>query len=159
MVKIMKFLNASSEREKDRKTFFKAQMLFDLLGATDGHAKNFSVFLRPEGRYQLTPLYDVLSSAPMVEKKQVPRNKFGLAMAVGKSRHRRFDVIQIRHWEETARMTGLTDSQFGEIISELKASAEGLHRIEGPLKKKEIPPSELNPILKRVRARARGLFE
>ncbi|WFU85618.1 HipA domain-containing protein [Bradyrhizobium sp. CIAT3101] len=34
------------------------------MGATDGHAKNFSIFLAPGGRYHLTPLYDVLTASP-----------------------------------------------------------------------------------------------
>ena len=29
----------------------KSQVLFWLLAATDGHAKNFSVFIEPEGRF------------------------------------------------------------------------------------------------------------
>ena len=33
-----------------------------MLRAIDGHAKNFSLFLNPGGRFQLTPLYDVLSA-------------------------------------------------------------------------------------------------
>lgn len=45
----------------------KAQALFWLIGATDGHAKNFSVFLTPGGRYALTPLYDVLTAQPSLD--------------------------------------------------------------------------------------------
>lgn len=33
-----------------------------MLRASDGHAKNFSIFLRPGGAYDLTHLYDVLSA-------------------------------------------------------------------------------------------------
>ena len=33
--------------------FLKAQIVFWLLGATDGHAKNFSVFLLPGGRFRM----------------------------------------------------------------------------------------------------------
>ncbi len=35
-----------------------------LLGATDGHLKNFSVHIAPGGHYQLTPFYDLLSAYP-----------------------------------------------------------------------------------------------
>jgi serine/threonine-protein kinase HipA len=36
-----------------------------LLGAPDGHAKNFSIKLLVGGRYELTPLNDVLSIWPI----------------------------------------------------------------------------------------------
>jgi hypothetical protein len=39
------------------------------LCATDGHAKNFSIFLEPEGRFRLTPRYDVLSALPVLGTK------------------------------------------------------------------------------------------
>ncbi len=49
----------------------KAQILFWLIGATDGHAKNFSVFLGPGGSYRLTPLYDVLTAQPSLDAHQI----------------------------------------------------------------------------------------
>jgi serine/threonine-protein kinase HipA len=36
------------------KTLMAAQVLFWLLRAPDGHAKNFSIQLLPRGRFQLT---------------------------------------------------------------------------------------------------------
>ena len=63
---IFQLLEGSMSREHDRRVFFQAQVLFWMLCATDGHAKNFSLFIRPRGRYQLTPLYDVLSACPVL---------------------------------------------------------------------------------------------
>lgn len=40
---IMHFLLSSAEVDQDRYNFMKAQVLFWLLAATDGHAKNFSI--------------------------------------------------------------------------------------------------------------------
>ncbi len=60
----MTLLGTSSGPDRDRRTFFQAQVLFWMLRATDGHAKNFSIFLRPGGTYELSPLYDVLSCLP-----------------------------------------------------------------------------------------------
>ncbi|RLB54111.1 MAG: type II toxin-antitoxin system HipA family toxin, partial [Deltaproteobacteria bacterium] len=57
MVQIMDLLLQSLQPHDDRRTFFRANVVFWLLGAIDGHAKNFSVFLHPAGRIQLTPLY------------------------------------------------------------------------------------------------------
>ena len=61
MEAIMKLLDGSVERDRDRFHFFMAQLLFWMLAAIDGHAKNFSLFIKPEGRYEMTPLYDVIS--------------------------------------------------------------------------------------------------
>ena len=46
---IMKLLDSSIARERDRFTFFMAQLLFWMLAAVDGHAKNFSLFIKTEG--------------------------------------------------------------------------------------------------------------
>ena len=50
----------------DRRQFFKAQVVFWLLAATDGHAKTSSLFHLPGGRYRATPLYDILSAHPVI---------------------------------------------------------------------------------------------
>lgn len=50
MDRILDVLDGSMTREQDRRTFFMAQLLFWMLCATGGHAKNFSLFLRPGGR-------------------------------------------------------------------------------------------------------------
>ena len=47
MIQILDLLKGSDNPAKDQKTVLKAQMLFWLIGATDGHAKNFSIFLGP----------------------------------------------------------------------------------------------------------------
>jgi HipA-like C-terminal domain len=82
-------------------------ILFWLLGATDGHAKNFSVFLSSGGRFRLTPLYDVISAQPSVNSKRIPWKQFRLAMAVGSKRH--YKVIQIapHQFVENRRKSGL----------------------------------------------------
>jgi serine/threonine-protein kinase HipA len=88
-------------REQDQRTFFKAQLLFWMLCATDGHAKNFSLFLRPGGRYQLTPLYDVLSAYPVLGEgsTKMSAHKAKMAMAVrSKSAHWKMKDILRRHW-------------------------------------------------------------
>lgn len=58
----------SDRRDTDLRTLLQAQLLFWLLAATDGHAKNFSIHLLPQAHYQLTPLYDVLSAWPVIGK-------------------------------------------------------------------------------------------
>ena len=46
IVEIMNLLRSSDNPTQDRLDFFKANILFWLMGATDGHAKNFSLGLR-----------------------------------------------------------------------------------------------------------------
>ncbi len=51
---IMSSLLGSTNSEQDRVNFMKSQVLFWLLAATDGHAKNFSLFIEAAGGYRLT---------------------------------------------------------------------------------------------------------
>ena len=83
-------LRGSIEAQRDLETLFKAQLLFFLLAATDGHAKNFSIRILAGGRFQLTPLYDVLSAWPVIGKKanEIPLEKAKLAMALPGERPR-----------------------------------------------------------------------
>lgn len=102
ILQIMKLLNESDQRDADRKAFFKAQVFFWLIAAIDGHAKNFSVSLRPSG-FVLAPLYDIMSADPHINKKTLPKQKVKLAMAVGTSRHWRVQEIRVGHWLQTAK--------------------------------------------------------
>lgn len=98
---IMKLLATSRAPDRDRRTFFQAQVLFWMLCATDGHAKNFSIFLRQGGTYELTPLYDVLSAYPIIGKgaNQLSPYKARMAMAVrSKNPHSVMHDILRRHW-------------------------------------------------------------
>ncbi|WP_397474553.1 type II toxin-antitoxin system HipA family toxin [Pusillimonas sp.] len=98
---IMKLLATSRDADHDRRTFFQAQVLFWMLRATDGHAKNFSIFLRPGGTYELTPLYDVLSAYPVIGTgvNQLSPFKAKMAMAVrSKNAHWAMRDIVRRHW-------------------------------------------------------------
>ncbi len=98
---IFKVLEGSMTREQDRRTFFQAQVLFWMLCATDGHAKNFSLFIRPGGRYQLTPLYDVLSAYPVLGEGPSKMSPFKAKMAMSvraKNVHWRMQDILRRHW-------------------------------------------------------------
>lgn len=94
-------LKGSMAREQDRRTFFQAQVLFWMLCATDGHAKNISLFIRPGGRYQLTPLYDVLSAYPVLGAGPTNISPFKARMAMSvrsKNTHWKVQDITRRHW-------------------------------------------------------------
>lgn len=121
--KILELLRASDNPTEDRRKFLMAQIAFWLLAATDGHAKNFSIFLSPGGRFHLTPLYDVLSIQPSFDRHQIQRNKMKLAMSVGEKRHWTVHEIMPRHFIQTAESCGIGNKVVKEIFDELTDTA------------------------------------
>jgi serine/threonine-protein kinase HipA len=120
MEAVMKFLLGSSDAMADRRRFMKTLLLFFLLGAVDGHAKNFSIFLQPGGRYSLTPSYDVISAYPLLAKKQLLPQRIKMAMAVkGKSKHYNWDHILRRHWQTSAQLCQFPKDEMASIIAEV----------------------------------------
>lgn len=119
--RIMSILSGSITPEQDKRTFFTAQVLFWMLCAPDGHAKNFSLFIRPGGRYQLTPLYDVISAYPILGNgpNQISPFKVKLAMAVrGKNAHWKMNDIQRRHWVAVGTRHGVV-TENGQPVDKL----------------------------------------
>ena len=84
--------------------------------AIDGHAKNFSLFLNPGGRFQLTPLYDVLSAWPVIGRRS---GQMAMAWFGEKSRYYKPLEITSRRMLLTAKRLGLGDAQ--PILNELIA--------------------------------------
>ncbi|MGE8488654.1 MAG: HipA domain-containing protein, partial [Paraburkholderia nemoris] len=113
--------------DQDRRQFFKTQLVFWLVAATDGHAKNFSIFHLPGGLYRSTPLYDVLSAHPIIGpgRNQIARQKVKMAMAVrGSSNHYLIEKIQRRHWIEQARQIGLGSEAAQDVIAEVASATD-----------------------------------
>ncbi|MEH6530699.1 MAG: type II toxin-antitoxin system HipA family toxin [Photobacterium frigidiphilum] len=118
---IMRFLLGSRISTDDREVFFKAQILFWLLAAIDGHGKNFSVFLEPESRYRMTPLYDIISAYPLMAAKSIPKQKAKMAMALtGSKKYYKWQTIQARHFLSTAKAVGFSEQRAGELMVEMK---------------------------------------
>lgn len=118
MDRILDVLDGSMTREQDRRDFFKTQLLFWMLCATDGHAKNFSLFLRPGGRYQLTPLYDVLSAYPVLGEGPAKISPFKAKMAMAvRSKHAHWKMRDIlrRHWVALGARHGVLDESAREV--------------------------------------------
>lgn len=106
---LAKVLRQSMTPDEDLRTLLKAQLLFWMLRAIDGHAKNFSIALLPGGEFHLTPLYDVMSAWPVVGKGANHWHARDLTMAMalqGKSKHYKCAEIMRRHFNETARGIG-----------------------------------------------------
>ena len=123
MTQIIDLLKGSDEPERDQKVFLKAQICFWLLCAPDGHAKNFSIFLSPGGRFRLTPIYDVMSAQPNADADEIRRNRLKFAMAVGDNRHYVMHTILPRHFIQVARASGLSSEFVTGIFDELKHDA------------------------------------
>ncbi|MGH8076425.1 MAG: type II toxin-antitoxin system HipA family toxin [Lysobacter sp.] len=110
--RIMGLLATSASALRDRRTFFLAQLLFWMLSAPDGHAKNFSLAILPKGAYALTPLYDVMSAWPVIGEApdKLSAHKVKLAMAIRTTNaHWKMKDIQPRHWVEIAKRYGVLD--------------------------------------------------
>lgn len=146
---ILSLLLGAREALADRETFFKAQVLFWMLAATDGHAKNFSVFIEPGGRFSLAPLYDLLSAYPVMghQANQFAPEKIRMAMAVsGKNRHYRWSTIQRRHWIATANACNL-GIKAESIVDELIGHTSKLVSCIRAQLPKHFPTSVAEPVL------------
>ena len=136
MLALAGVLRQSVEAHRDLGILLSAQILFWMLGAPDGHAKNFSIRLLPEGRYRLTPLYDVMSIWPVEGNgpNQFSRHEAKLAMAVlGKNKHYQFKTIQRRHFNETARRCLYGNDAEDLIESLLARTPEVITQVSGRL--------------------------
>lgn len=130
----------SLDAEQDLRTLMASQILFWMLRAPDGHAKNFSIQLQAgaAGRFRLTPLYDVMSAYPVLGDgaNQWSPHDLRLAMALlGKNRHYHVQQIQRRHFNSTARKVGFgTDAE--ALIQDLVARTPAVVAQVGA----ELPP-------------------
>ena len=137
MADILTLLKGSDTAAEDQRLFLKAQILFWLIGATDGHAKNFSIFLGPRGSFHLTPLYDILSAQPSLVGRQIVQKQMKLAMFVGHKRHYALEYIHGRHFIQTAERAGLPGILAQEALEEIaRNSRKSLEAVEKQLPRK-----------------------
>src|SRR5690606_22437884 len=147
MERILGVLEGSMTREYDRRTFFQAQVLFWMLRATDGHAKNFSLFLRPGGAYELTPLYDVLSAYPVLGEGPGKLSPFRARMAMAvrsKNPHWLMRDIQRRHWLAAGERYGVVtaDGRGARfVVDDLAARTADVVRTVRAQLPQEFPPA------------------
>ncbi|MFL6712506.1 MAG: type II toxin-antitoxin system HipA family toxin [Sulfurifustis sp.] len=146
---IMSLLLGAGDSLADRRIFFKAQIVFWALCAIDGHAKNFSIAIKPRGEYSLTPLYDVISAYPVVgrSKRQIPEQRVKMAMALrGKNRRYHWATILRRHWFDTARacdFSEFVEPLIGEIVDLTPKVIEKVSKLLTP----KFPAAVADPIL------------
>ncbi len=125
MTDAMKLLLGSQQAVQDRDVFFKSQILFWMLAAIDGHAKNFSVFIEPGSAYRMTPLYDVMSAFPLMHPKGIPAKKAKMAMAVlAGNRHFHWSTILPRHFVSMAQKVNYSPEIAIRTMTEMKEKTE-----------------------------------
>jgi serine/threonine-protein kinase HipA len=112
--KMFTLLRHSKDAAADMRTFMTSQILYWILRAPDGHAKNFSIRLLAgdSGQFRLTPIYDVMSAYPVIGDgpSQWVDHEVKLAMALlGKRKHYQVRRIERRHFNSTARKLGYGD--------------------------------------------------
>jgi serine/threonine-protein kinase HipA len=161
----LELLKTSARAEQDVRTFFQAQVLFWMLCAPDGHAKNFSLALRPGGAYALTPLYDVLSAYPVLGegRGKISPRRVKLAMAVrSKNPHWRMRDILRRHWIAVGERHGVVDARGGDVravLDDLIArTPEVLQTVRTGLPE-DFPPAIADSILKGLQDAANRLAD
>lgn len=155
---VLRVLDASARAPSDKRAFVKAQMVFWLLAATDGHAKNYSIFHERGGVYRLTPFYDVLSAWPIIGSgpNQMDWHKARLAMAVrNKNAHWKLADIQPRHWDALARQAGLGDAQ--ALREEIVGAVDSVARQVSGALPQGFPPRVAETVLAGMAASAARL--
>jgi serine/threonine-protein kinase HipA len=149
---ILDKLRGSARASSDREHFLASQLLFWMLAAPDGHAKNFSIFIERQGAYRLTPLYDVLSAWPAIGNgpNTFQWKKVTMAMAVrAGNAHYRMDEIARRHWNETAKANAV-GSDFEATIERFIAIAPtAVAEVQAQLPK-DFPAQVSDPIFEGV---------
>jgi len=150
LLDIARILRGSVNRDDDLTRLLKAQLLFWMLAATDGHAKNFSIRILSQGRFQLTPLYDVLSIWPIMGEGpgKIAWHNARLAMSVrGKNKHYRVKDIQRRHFNAMASQCGLGDTA-EPLIEDILAATPAVVAAAQKDLPKGFPQRVLDSILK-----------
>ncbi|GAC20460.1 hypothetical protein GARC_3505 [Paraglaciecola arctica BSs20135] len=124
ITEIMKLLMGSKNALVDRDAFMRFQVFQWLIGATDGHGKNFSIYLDAGGAYRMTPFYDILSAYPILGGKGLNIRELSLAMELTatKGKKRKIDMIFPRHFIATAKTVGFDTHRMTDIMHEFAVS-------------------------------------
>lgn len=156
---IMTVLLGSVNTEIDRYAFMKIQVLFWLLAATDGHAKNFSLFIETRGNYRLTPFYDILSTYPVFGGRGIHPRDAKLSMGLTGSKGKKYKIEQIfpRHFFQTAKDVGFDREAMAKILTDFAQTVDTVViNVRGQLPA-DFPAHISDSILGGLQARSRWL--
>lgn len=155
MSQIMQVLASSIQPELDRNQFMQTVFLFWLLGAIDGHAKNFSLFLKQGGRFQLTPIYDVISAYPLASNRQIEYQDLKMAMALhSKNTHYRWHTLLPRHWLAEAKRNDFPGTGMQDIMNEVLNRLDSVIDTVGSSLPEGFPEDIARPIFEGMRKAA-----
>lgn len=151
---VMELLNESQKPSEDRALFMKTQVVFLLLAAIDGHAKNFSIRWGPAGFF-LTPLYDILSAQPIVDRGELEYQKIKMAMSIGDNSHWKVKEISRRHFLQSAKRCRFDLAMMNQIIDEtIESVPKAIDAVANYLPP-GFPEDVADSIFKGMRARVR----
>ncbi len=156
---IMNLLIGSENPTLYRETFFRSQILFWLLCAIDGHAKNFSIFIEQDGRYKLTPLYDIMSAFPLIANKQLQERKVKMAMAlIGKNTHYKWFEGKRSHFIDTAKDSGYSPKIAEKLLDEMLEQVDGVIEKVSNILPLNFPTKIATPIFEGMRKMKKRLL-
>lgn len=157
---IMSLLSQSSHAEKDRTDFFKANFLFWLMAAPDGHAKNFSIFIEPNGSFRLTPIYDVISVYPFMTSGKLQKQKLKMAMSLrGSKRYYNWHGFMLRHFFSTAESCGFSMDETRHIIENTLTQTEQVLQRAEALLPADFPKTVSKPIFEGMQQTVKRLSQ
>ena len=158
MLDCLRMLQNSTKTYEDKVNFIKTQILFLLLAAPDGHAKNFSVHLQPGDNFALTPVYDVLSTYPIDNKQLKHRAKLAMGwMGTTKGYRYKIQDIQLRHILFTAKKLGLLNEVEAFIQQMAPLTEQAVDATASQIKRHKIDMQIAEPILEQTYAKAKWL--
>lgn len=110
IVDLLRGIDASAQSVR---RFLVALAFSYLVGASDAHAKNYSLLLRGP-RVTLAPLYDIASSLPY----DAPPDSALRRLAMAISGEKRFGMVGQQHWARLARRAGVDPEWlWGRVIN------------------------------------------
>ena len=158
---ILEILAKAEHPAADQRMFVLTQLVFWMLAAPDGHAKNFSIFHHRGGTYGLTPLYDVLSGWPLIgsgpNKLQFQKVKLAMGIRGTTKTHYRLNDIQPRHFHELASRLAVRQL-WGSMVALAQQVPAATARVE-----KRLPKDFAEPVWKAIthgiKAQAKAIRE
>lgn len=152
---LLGLLEGSVRPDADRRSFLRAQIVFWLLAAVDGHAKNYSLRLLPGGQFRLAPLYDVVSVQPGLSRGELPADEAMMSLAVGDAGVRGPDDIGPEHFVQSAKAAGVPARVVQGIFADLIETRGGaLEAVRASLPE-DFPPAMEAAIFDAVTGRLR----
>lgn len=97
-----KVLSASTDPVRDRQAFMEANIFSWVVGATDAHAKNYSMLIGALAQARLAPLYDISSILPHLGEGAIQAEMRALKLAMNIDKTYPLDTVMPRHWQRCA---------------------------------------------------------